>query len=202
MKRIALVGFDLEVLELLESKKNIEIIGYIDFEKSEITEIQYLGTDNDFMLNHSDANIVLSMDVPNVRSKLYRIYENQIIDFISHCTANISERSIIGKGTLIQANTLISSFVKIGKGCVVNHNASIHHESSIGDFTIVAPRATILGRVTIGKNCYIGAGSIIKQNINIGSNVIIGAGAVVVNDIPDNITVVGNPAKRILKGNK
>jgi sugar O-acyltransferase (sialic acid O-acetyltransferase NeuD family) len=200
MKKVAIVGFDLEVLELLESKKDIEVVGYIDFKKSEVAEIQYLGTDDDFLFDYPNIYIVLSVDIPEVRNRLYNMYKNQITDFIVHHTASISKRSIIEKGTLIQAHTLVSSFVKIGKGCFINHNASIHHESIIGDFTIVAPRATVLGRVIIGKNCYIGAGSIIKQNIHIGSNVTIGAGAVVINDIPDNVTVVGNPAKRILKG--
>lgn len=34
-------------------------------------------------------------------------------------------------------------------------------------------------------------------DITIGSNVIIGAGSVVTKDIPDNVVVVGNPAKVI-----
>jgi acetyltransferase-like isoleucine patch superfamily enzyme len=41
----------------------------------------------------------------------------------------------------------------------------------------------------------IGANSVIKEGIKIGNNVIIGAGAVIINDVSDNLTVVGNPGK-------
>ena len=43
----------------------------------------------------------------------------------------------------------------------------------------------------------IGAGAIVIGGITVGNNVIIGAGSVVVKDIPDNATVVGNPARVI-----
>ena len=38
-------------------------------------------------------------------------------------------------------------------------------------------------------------------NVKIGNNSIVGAGAIVTHDVPDNVVVVGNPA-RILKSNK
>ena len=54
--------------------------------------------------------------------------------------------------------------------------------------------------ITIGDNCYISAGATIIGPVKIGNNVIIGAGSVVVKDIPDNVVVVGVPA-RIVKDN-
>lgn len=53
----------------------------------------------------------------------------------------------------------------------------------------------------VGKNCVIGAGACILGNIKIGDNVNIGANAVVLEDIPDNCTAVGVPA-RIIKHNE
>ena len=44
-------------------------------------------------------------------------------------------------------------------------------------------------------------GAIVIGDISIGNNVSIGAGAVVVKDVPDNFTVVGNPA-RIINNSK
>lgn len=49
----------------------------------------------------------------------------------------------------------------------------------------------------IGDNCYIGTGATILGPIHIGDNVTIAAGAVVINDVPDNCTVAGVPAKII-----
>lgn len=50
---------------------------------------------------------------------------------------------------------------------------------------------------TIGNNVTLGANVVIIGDIKIGNNVIIGAGAVVTKDVPDNCTVVGNPARII-----
>jgi len=47
----------------------------------------------------------------------------------------------------------------------------------------------------IGDNCYIGAGTIILGPIKIGNNVTIGANSTVTHDVPDNVVVVGSPAK-------
>ena len=52
-----------------------------------------------------------------------------------------------------------------------------------------------------GELSFIGIGTTIIQGIKIGRNVTIGAGSVVIKDIPDNVMVVGNPAK-ILKNKK
>ena len=49
-----------------------------------------------------------------------------------------------------------------------------------------------------GELSFLGIGATIIQGIKIGKNVTVGAGSVVTNDIPDNVVVVGNPA-RIVK---
>lgn len=53
-------------------------------------------------------------------------------------------------------------------------------------------------RPIIGSNVKIYANSLILGGITIGDNVIIGAASVVLKSVPDNCTVVGNPA-RIVK---
>lgn len=48
---------------------------------------------------------------------------------------------------------------------------------------------------TIGNHVTVSCGASILGNVTIGNNVIIGAGCVVTKDLPDNCTVVGNPAR-------
>jgi serine O-acetyltransferase len=105
---------------------------------------------------------------------------------------NLYIRAIeIGSGLYIQHGFSTTVGAKqIGENCWINQQVTIGHKKG-GD----AP--------TIGHNVSIGAGSIIIGDIRIGDNSIIGAGSVVVKTVPDNCTVVGNPARIVKKsGNK
>jgi len=101
----------------------------------------------------------------------------------------------IGEGSCIMHMVFISNSVKIGKAVLVNTRANIHHDVVIGDYSDVSPCAVLLGNVQIGKYVYIGAGAVILPRVKIGNYCTVGAGALVTKDVPDNITVKGNPAK-------
>ena len=58
----------------------------------------------------------------------------------------------------------------------------------------------VCGHVSIGDYTFIGAGTTISNHVTIGKNVIIGIGTVVTKDVPDNVSVIGNPM-RIIKNN-
>ena len=55
---------------------------------------------------------------------------------------------------------------------------------------------------TIGNNVVIGASAIILGNIVIADNSRVGAGAVVTKSVPQNSTIVGNPARVIVREGK
>lgn len=60
-------------------------------------------------------------------------------------------------------------------------------------------RAGHKGLPVIGDNVIIGTHSQIIGNVKIGNNAVVGAGAIVTHDVPDNVVVVGNPAKILIK---
>ena len=66
----------------------------------------------------------------------------------------------------------------------------------------VSPGAHLAGKVHVGELTHIGIGASVVQGVEIGRNVIIGAGAAVIDDIPDNVTAVGVPAKVIRRHEK
>lgn len=78
---------------------------------------------------------------------------------------------------------VINPRVKIGGGTCIQHCVTIGDMCEGGPVPI------------IGKNVFVGARAIILGDVHVGDNVKIGAGAVVINNIPDNCTVVGVPAK-------
>lgn len=118
----------------------------------------------------------------------------RIINFlIFHC--DIPPATVVGNDVV---------FTHHGLGVVINGL------STIGDHTRISPNVTIGGSgkkreidgaimeaPIIGKNVIIGAGSQVIGPIFIGDGAIIGAGSVVTKDVAPNITVAGNPARKI-----
>ena len=68
----------------------------------------------------------------------------------------------------------------------------------IDDGCEVGPGTTLCGCVTMHRNSWVCAGATVLPRVSIGENTIVGAGSVVINDIGNNRTVVGVPAKKYL----
>jgi len=118
---------------------------------------------------------------------------------IAHQTAWINEDTIIGDGIQVMAKAIICAKVNIGKECIISTAASIGHECILHDGVEIGPNSTLGGIVEIGFNTWTGMGSIILPRLKIGRNVLVGAGAVVTRDVPDGMTVFGNPARPLIK---
>lgn len=118
---------------------------------------------------------------------------------IIHNSAVLDPNTNLGLGTVIMAGVVINSSVSIGNHCIINTSAIIEHDIFIDDFVHVSPGAILTGGVKVGQCSHIGAGAIILPNIKIGNNVTIGAGAVVTKNVKNNMVMVGNPARPLLK---
>lgn len=110
---------------------------------------------------------------------------------------------------ILKPNSTLHIMTKvIGPGLIVVHGDStyINAKSSGKNFYInQCATVGVIGNEApiIGNNVRVATGAIVHGNISIGNNVSIGAGAVVVKNVPDNCTVVGNPAKIVkLDGEK
>ena len=119
-----------------------------------------------------------------------------------YCT--MRRRIEIGEGSLIGSYVLIDANVHIGRGFQCLSYVCIGHECVIGDYVSIAPRVTLSGCVHIEDHVYIGTGAIIKQGtpnkpLVIGRGAVVGMGAVVTKSVPPGVTVVGNPARPLVR---
>ena len=114
---------------------------------------------------------------------------------IIHPSAQISKYAEIGIGTVVMAGAIINIDTKLGECCIVNTGATIDHDCILDNGVHISPGAHLAGGVNIGEGSWVGIGANIKQLITIGSNATVGIGAVVINNVEENTTVVGVPAK-------
>ncbi|MCW8842932.1 MAG: acetyltransferase [Rhodobacteraceae bacterium] len=110
----------------------------------------------------------------------------------------------IAEGSILCPFTAITSNVSIGRQFHANIYSYIAHDCVIGDFVTFAPGVKCNGNVHIEDHAYIGTGAILRQGtsekpLTIGAGATVGMGAVVTRDVPPGMTVVGNPAKPLIK---
>jgi acetyltransferase EpsM len=116
---------------------------------------------------------------------------------IAHPAAVLSTTATIGAGTVISAGVIVQSDARIGRFCLLNTACTIDHDNVLGDFVSVSPGVHTTGHVKIGDHTFVGAGAVILNGLTVGRRVTVGASAVVIRDVPDDVTVVGNPAREL-----
>jgi len=200
---VILVGVEWDVVDLLESVHTVKCKGILESKHpQECYDLPYLGTDSDWgelLEKDPSLKVVFGLELPKDRKRFVNLYGEDSLITIYSPDAYVSSRVSIGAGTLIQRGVNIMPKAQVGCCCKINVNATIHYESCIGHFCTIAPGAQVLGRVTIGNFAYIGAGAVIKQNCSVGEGAVVGAGSVVIQDVPPNTTVIGSPARELVK---
>lgn len=116
-----------------------------------------------------------------------------------HPDAIVHETAKIDEGTVVMPGAIVNIDASIGKNCIINTGAVIEHDCLIGNHVHIAPGSTLTGGVTVGERTLIGAGSVILPSIKIGKGVKIAAGSVVIDDMPDEVTAAGVPARIVKK---
>ena len=110
----------------------------------------------------------------------------------------IQKQATVGKNCKISSHTFICSGVTLENEVFVGHGVVFINDKF--------PRATSGGKIKgesdwemistlVKSGASIGSGAVILCGIKIGKNAMIGAGAVVTHDVPDDATVLGQPAR-------
>lgn len=108
------------------------------------------------------------------------------------------------EGAILCAFVTLTSNIRIGRHFHANIYSYVAHDCVIGDFVTFAPGVMCNGNVVIEDHAYIGTGAMLRQGapgrpLRIGRGAVVGMGAVVTKDVAAGTTVVGNPARPLVK---
>ncbi|MFA0083557.1 acyltransferase [Vibrio breoganii] len=121
--------------------------------------------------------------------------------------------AVIGSNCNICSHCLIENDVVIGDNVTIKSGVQVWDGITIEDNVFIGPNVTfsndkkprskqypeVFSKTRIEKNVSIGANATILPGITIGEFAMIGAGSVVTKDVKANTTVIGNPAKELIK---
>jgi sugar O-acyltransferase (sialic acid O-acetyltransferase NeuD family) len=112
-----------------------------------------------------------------------------------HPGATVASSVRIGSGVVIVAGAVVNVDSVLGDHVIVNTAATVDHDCVIGSYAHLAPGTNLAGGVAIGDGTLVGVGAAVIPLVSIGRWTTIGAGAVVTEDIPDDVTAKGIPAR-------
>ena len=142
---------------------------------------------------------------------VWAIYIHRVAHFLYNLHIPFFPR-LISQISRLLTGIEIHPGAKIGKGFFIDHGAGV----VIGETTVIGDNVTLYQGVTLGgtgkehgkrhptlgNNVVIGAEAIILGNIIIGDGSRVGAGALVTKSVCPDCTVVGNPARVIVREGK
>lgn len=154
-----------------------------------------------FPLSKFDPNlyeVVVAIGDSYYRKKIVdSLPENTKYFTFIHKSVQIFDNIEIGEGSIICANSILTTNIKIGKHAQLNRATNISHDVTIGDFFTTAPNVHISGNCKIGNIVYFGVNSCTREKTSICDDVIVGLSSGVVKDIKESGVYVGAPAKKI-----
>jgi sugar O-acyltransferase (sialic acid O-acetyltransferase NeuD family) len=159
-------------------------------------------------LAQSASSRCINLAIANaaVRMKLAERCLADGVEFFEVRAPNVVQMDDVqmGEGAILCPFVTLTSNIRIGKHFHANIYSYVAHDCVIGDYVTFAPGVKCNGNVVVEDHAYIGTGGIIKQGqlgnpLVIGRGAVVGMGAVVTKSVPPGVTVVGNPAKPLIK---
>jgi sugar O-acyltransferase (sialic acid O-acetyltransferase NeuD family) len=116
-----------------------------------------------------------------------------------HPSAIIGSEVHLGEGCMVCAGAIVGPASRIGVDVILNTACSVDHHNQIADHVHIGPGAHLGGEVQVAEGALVGMGATVLPRCRVGAWSTVAAGAVVTEDVPDGATVVGVPARLLMR---
>ena len=168
--------------------------GYEDLDFGIIGSIQdYFPQEEDLFAN--------GIGQPALRKQLVEKLESRGARFttIIHPSVIIGRNVTFGDGCVFPPNVVLTADVRIGRHTCLNVGTCVSHDAVLGDFVQTSNFCDITGYVTLEDGVFMGSHATVLPSITVGKWAKIGAGAVVIKKVRPETTVIGLPARQLVK---
>lgn len=114
-----------------------------------------------------------------------------------HPTALIGRGVQLGEGVVICPRVTLTCDIRIGAMTMINCHSSAGHDANVGAWCTISAHCDLTGGTVLGDEVFLGSGVRIIPYKKIGARSTLGAGSVIIRDVPESVSVFGNPARVI-----
>ncbi|NPT42357.1 acetyltransferase [Paraburkholderia sp. 1N] len=198
------------VRDILRDRQDNDAVVFVSDVAEEVgtvvNGVKVIAFDKLISAGHRDRKVILSLGTSAGRRKLAERCEAEHLQFESVAAASHKrfDNVTVGEGAVFSEFTMSTANVRIGRHFQCNMYSYVAHDCVIGDFVTFAPRVNCNGRIVIEDDVYIGSGAVLRHGnsdrpLRIGRGAVVGMGAIVTKDVKPFTTVVGNPARPMVK---
>ncbi|MGL0822740.1 acetyltransferase [Vibrio vulnificus] len=199
-------GFAREIYAYLEETdftlNGVQLAGFLDDNPHALDGFNLKHRLEGALLNNDlplGSKLIMAVANPSLKEMIFNFYKQLGFDFLTykHQTAFIGNNVVLGEGTIVAPQSVVTADVTVGKCVTINALSSIGHDASIGNFSTLSGHCDVTGFVQLGEKVFMGSHALIIPNVKIGDMAVIGAGSVVISKVKPGVTMFGNPAKKI-----
>jgi sugar O-acyltransferase (sialic acid O-acetyltransferase NeuD family) len=201
-------GFGREAAWLAEECGH-HVVCFIDDDASRIdrrlNEIDVVSLD-DAAARFADVGVVTAIGRPSVRADVVGRASARGLRpaTLVHPRVERSRWITLGDGAIICAGNVLTTNIVIGEHVQIHVGCTIGHDVTVDAFSTLLPGVRVAGCVRIGRRAYIGTGATIingtpGEPLVVGDDAVVGAGACVTRSVEAGVTVVGVPARPLVK---
>lgn len=206
-KRIVIVGaggFGREVHGWISSSPrwwaehgNAEVV-FIDDRASVPVRGSIVASVEEFEPQDGDT-LICAIGSPEARRNVVRQLSARGAEFgtFVHDSVVIGDAVSLARGVIVCPGSVLTSDISLAEHVHVNTNCNIGHDVVVSEYATLSSACNLTGGVVIGEGAFLATAVSIIPGRRIGAGAYVGVGSVVIRNVPDGVTVFGNPSRVI-----